>query len=162
MVSWSWEPGYHTAEKWSNDGATESEVTSVLDKLSIFHLPVGIRRPEELTDNNNISSSKQKLDQNPEDDLKAQQSLNISPYRIEWCGRGLEAVRDICNTAPVLLKGKNTGPAKRPGQLALRAATMLVFCYYSFLFFSRHVVVALNAGLKSSLSFSRNRVSLVT
>lgn len=99
----------------------------MLDNLSIFCLPVGVRSPELLKDNVNHL-----LTQNPEtktkDDVnvKAQPAVNLSMS--SWSpltDTGLEAVREFYNLASALVKGKHADNPKQ-GNLSVRAASMLV------------------------------------
>lgn len=119
-------PGYQIAQEWAKERAAEAGANSVLNKLSIFCLPVGVRPAEELKDNVNISSLTHKTEPQAEDGFKVQTVANFDT--------GFVVVKDFCNTASALLKGKYADPPRKQGLLSARAASMLVFFYSCSLF----------------------------
>lgn len=99
----------------------------VLDNLSIFCLPVGVRCPEESKNCLNMSYSAELADQKSDDDVKEQTLVNSSVS--SWgalTDAGFVAVRDFYNSASTLLKGRNADVPKKQGILSVRAASMLV------------------------------------
>lgn len=127
LVTWNLGPGYQIAQEWAKERAAEAGVNSVLDKLSIFSLPVGVRPSEELKDNVNISSLTHQTESKAEEGLKLQPTVNISTPLSELTDNGLEVVKDFVNSASVLIKGKYSDPPRKQGLLSVRAASMLVF-----------------------------------
>lgn len=127
LVSWNLGNEYQIAKDRGKEKGAEDGATLMLDNLSIFCLPVGVRSPEELKDNVDLS-----LTQNPEtktkDDVTAQPAVNLSmSSRSPLTGTGLEAVRDFYNSASALVKGKHAdNPNPKQGNLSVRAASMLV------------------------------------
>ncbi|XP_062113124.1 protein ACCUMULATION AND REPLICATION OF CHLOROPLASTS 3, chloroplastic [Humulus lupulus] len=123
LVGWNMGAGHHIAQEWAKERAAEAGATSTLDKLSIFCLPVGVR-PEVLKDRFDIS--KQYPMPTGKDILKSKPSANSSttPWN-ELTDTGLEAMKDIYNTASTLLKGNSSDPPKKQRLLSVRAASML-------------------------------------
>ncbi|XP_015894284.1 protein ACCUMULATION AND REPLICATION OF CHLOROPLASTS 3, chloroplastic isoform X2 [Ziziphus jujuba] len=117
LVRWNLGPGYQIAQEWAKERAAKAGAGSVLDKLSIFCLPVGVRPSEELKDNVNVSSLTHRREPKAEDGLKEQTVGNFDT--------GLEVVKEFCNTASALLKGKYADPRRKQGHLSARAASML-------------------------------------
>ncbi|KAK9935652.1 hypothetical protein M0R45_022745 [Rubus argutus] len=124
LVSWNLGNEYQIAKDWGKEKGAEDGATLMLDNLNIFCLPVGVRSPEEMKDNVNLS-----LTQDPEtktkDDVKAQPAVNLSTS--SWSpltDTGLEAVREFYNSASALVKGKHADNPKQ-GNLSVRAASML-------------------------------------
>lgn len=135
-------PGYQIAQEWAKERAAEAGTNSVLDKLSIFSLPVGVRPSEELKDNAQISSLRHQTEPKAEDDLKVQPVVNLNTPWNELTDSGLEAVRDFVSTASVLLKGKYSDRPRKQGLLSVRAASMLVFFYFCLLFLSYNLFIS--------------------
>ncbi|KAM6567484.1 hypothetical protein CsatA_026612 [Cannabis sativa] len=123
LVSWNVGTGHQIAQEWAKERAAEAGATSMLDKLSIFCLPVGVK-PEVLKDRFDISSKNPMP--NAEGILKSNPGANssIAPWN-ELTDTGLEAMKDLYNTASTLLKGNSSDPPKKQRLLSVRAASML-------------------------------------
>lgn len=127
LVSWNLGPGYQLAKDWAKERAAEDGATVILDNLSTFCLPVGVRPPEELKDGVNISFPTQNPETKTENDVKAQPAVNLSMSSwSSFTDTGLEAVKEFYNTASTLVKGKDADNPKKQGNLSVRAASMLV------------------------------------
>lgn len=120
-MSWNLGPAYQIAEKWAKERAVDTGTTRMLDNLSIFHLPVGVRPSDELKDNYNISFTTPNPDPEAENDGKALPVVNSSIS--SW-----SAFMDFYNNAVTTLKGKYVEVPKQQGVLSVRAASMLVIC----------------------------------
>lgn len=101
LGNWNLGPGFEVAKEWAQE--TEADVTPVVDSLSIFHLPIGVRPLEELKDSLEISFMSKKHEPDA----------------------GVEAVMEFTSS---LLKAKraNSNKPKKHGVLSVRAASMLV------------------------------------
>ncbi|CAL5210142.1 unnamed protein product [Lathyrus oleraceus] len=100
LGNWNLGPGFEVAKEWAQE--TEADVTPVVDSLSIFHLPVGVRPLEELKDSLEISFMSKKHEPDA----------------------GVEAMMEFTSS---LLKAKraNSNKPKKHGVLSVRAASML-------------------------------------
>ncbi|XP_058768567.1 protein ACCUMULATION AND REPLICATION OF CHLOROPLASTS 3, chloroplastic isoform X3 [Vicia villosa] len=100
LGNWNLGPGFEVAKEWAQE--READVTPVVDSLSIFHLPVGVRPSEELKDSLEISFMSKKHEPDS----------------------GVEAVKEFTSS---LLKPKhaNSNKPKKHGVLSVRAASML-------------------------------------
>ncbi|KAH0990834.1 hypothetical protein GBA52_002317 [Prunus armeniaca] len=126
LVSWNLGPGYQLAKDWAKERAAEDGATVILDNLSTFCLPVGVRPPEELKDSVNISFPTQNPETKTENGVKAQPAVNLSISSwSSFTDTGLEAVKEFYNTASTLVKGKDADNPKKQGNLSVRAASML-------------------------------------
>ncbi|XP_021691839.2 protein ACCUMULATION AND REPLICATION OF CHLOROPLASTS 3, chloroplastic isoform X2 [Hevea brasiliensis] len=122
-VSWNLGPGYQIAQEWARE---RTGATSVLDTLSIFRLPVGVRHPEESKEGLNISYAAELPELKTEGDDKEQKHVNsgISSWGA-LTDAGFVLVRDFYNNASTMLKGRNADVPKKQGVLSVRAASML-------------------------------------
>ncbi|ESW14824.1 hypothetical protein PHAVU_007G020500 [Phaseolus vulgaris] len=113
-------PGFEVAKKWAQEKAADA--TAIVDNLSIFHLPVGVRPSEELKERLEISFMTKQHEPDTDNDVKAQ-TLNggTSPWSAAT-DASLEAVMEFASS---LLKGKNANKSKTNGVLSVRAASML-------------------------------------
>ncbi|OAY25408.1 hypothetical protein MANES_17G092000v8 [Manihot esculenta] len=122
-ISWNLGPGHQIAQEWAR---SRTGATSVLDTLSLFRLPVGVRHPEESKEGPNISYAAELPELKTDGDVKEQKQINS---RISSWGSltdaGLVLVRDIYNNASTRLKGRNADVSKKQGVLSVRAASML-------------------------------------
>ncbi|KAF3431008.1 hypothetical protein FNV43_RR25738 [Rhamnella rubrinervis] len=125
LVTWNLGPGYQIAQEWARERAAEAGANSVLDKLSIFSLPVGVRPSEVLKDNVNIPPLTHQTEPKAEEGLKVQPAVSMSTPLSELTDNGLEVVKDFVNSASVLLKGKYSDSPRKQGLLSVRAASML-------------------------------------
>ncbi|KAM0961003.1 hypothetical protein ACFX13_020756 [Malus domestica] len=126
LVSWNLGPGSQLAEDWAKERAAEDGATVMLDNLTIFRLPVGVKPPEELKDGVNASFPTQDPKTKSEDGVKAQPAYNLSmSSRNSFTDTGLGAVREFYNTASTLVKGKDADNPKKQRNLSARAASML-------------------------------------
>lgn len=105
-------PGYQVAQKWANERTGD---TSLIDNVSVFRLPVGVKSSEDLKDSANMPYAEQFSESKVDDDVKKQKVVSSSR---SWGG--------FYNNASTVLKGRNVGIAKKQGVLSVRAASMLV------------------------------------
>ncbi|XP_020534978.1 protein ACCUMULATION AND REPLICATION OF CHLOROPLASTS 3 isoform X2 [Jatropha curcas] len=122
LASWNLGPGYQIAQQWAKERAGAS---SMLDNLSIFCLPVGVRPSGEFKEGLNISYSAEFPDPKVEDVVK-EHKLNSSIS--SWgalTDAGFLLVRDFYNNASTTLRGRNADVPKKQGVLSVRAASML-------------------------------------
>ncbi|KAL5830002.1 hypothetical protein ACOSQ3_019470 [Xanthoceras sorbifolium] len=126
LNSWNLGPGHQIAQEWAKERAADAGATPMLDKLSIFCLPVGVRPSDQLSNGVSISHTTQQRELKSEDDVKALPTVdsNISSLGA-LTGASFEVVRDIYSTASTLLKGKTVDARKKQGVLSVRAASML-------------------------------------
>ncbi|XP_011021692.1 PREDICTED: protein ACCUMULATION AND REPLICATION OF CHLOROPLASTS 3 [Populus euphratica] len=120
LISRNMGPGYQIAQEWAKERAG---ATPVLDDMSIFQLPVGVRPSEESKGSLNISYATELSEPKTEDDFQGQTLVNSNIP--SWGDAGFVAVRDFYNNASTLLKGKNPDVLKKQGILSARAASML-------------------------------------
>ncbi|XP_029126592.1 protein ACCUMULATION AND REPLICATION OF CHLOROPLASTS 3 isoform X2 [Cajanus cajan] len=120
LENWNLGPGFEVAKEWAQEKAADA--TPIVDNLSIFHLPVGVRSSEGLKDCLEISFITKQHELDTDNDLKAQ-TLNggMSPWSAAT-DAGLEAVVEFASS---ILKGKNANKLKKHGVLSVRAASML-------------------------------------
>lgn len=97
----------------------------MVDNLSIFHLPVGVRPSEELKDCLEISFMSKKHESETNNDVKIPTSDEGMSAWSAVTDAGVEAVMEFTSS---LLKGKyaNINKPKKHGVLSVRAASMLV------------------------------------
>ncbi|EOY01211.1 1-phosphatidylinositol-4-phosphate 5-kinase, putative isoform 2 [Theobroma cacao] len=124
LSGWNLGPGHQLAQEWAKERAADSEATPVLDNLSIFCLPVGVRSSEELTEGVNTLYASEFPELKSENDVKAPSFLSSSRSWGALSDASLEVMREFYNTASTLLKGK-TDISKKQGVLSVRAASML-------------------------------------
>ncbi|GFZ15655.1 GTP binding protein [Actinidia rufa] len=116
-------PGYHISQG-TDEGANDCGATSVLDNISIYKLPVGVKPSEELKNSLFISNSIHCQEKVGEDDLKAAQANS----RVSWdalTGAGFEAVSELYDSSSAALTGNYTDASKKQRVLSVRAASML-------------------------------------
>ncbi|KAK7854741.1 protein accumulation and replication of chloroplasts 3 [Quercus suber] len=126
LVSWNLGPAYQIAEEWAKERATDTGTAPIIDDLSIFHLPVGVRPSDELRDNVNISLTTQNPNPETDDDVKARPT--VYPSVSSWSAltdAGFEVVKDFYNSAFTLFNGKYVDVPKKQGVVSVRAASML-------------------------------------
>lgn len=116
LSGWNLGPGHQLAQEWAKERAADSEATLVLDNISIFCLPVGVKSSEELKEGVNTSYAT-KFPQ-----LKSDNGVNTLN------DASLQVMREFYNAASTVLRGK-TGVRKKQGILSSRAASMLVICF---------------------------------
>ncbi|GMJ04506.1 ACCUMULATION AND REPLICATION OF CHLOROPLASTS 3 [Hibiscus trionum] len=114
-------PGNQLAKEWAKERAADSEATPVLDNLSIFRLPVGVRSSEELKEGVN---TKELSESKSENGVKAPALPSSSRSWGALTDASFEAMKEIYNNGYTVLKGK-TGVPKKQGVLSARAASML-------------------------------------
>lgn len=112
LSGWNLGPGHQLAQEWAKERAADSEATLVLDNISIFCLPVGVKSSEELKEGVNTSYAT-KFPQ-----LKSDNGVNTLN------DASLQVMREFYNAASTVLRGK-TGVRKKQGILSSRAASML-------------------------------------
>lgn len=115
------------AKEWAQEKAADA--TPVVDNLSIFHLPVGVKPTEESKDYMEISFMTKQHEPEPDNDVKAQTLNGSMGPRSAATDAGLEAVMEFASS---LLKGKNANKSKKNGVLSVRAASMLVIMTLKF------------------------------
>ncbi|KAG2707718.1 hypothetical protein I3760_05G160400 [Carya illinoinensis] len=126
LMSWNLGPAYQIAEEWAKERVFDTGTKPMLDNLSVFHLPVGVRPSEELEDNVNSSFTTPNLDPETRDDLKALPAANSSTSSLSaLTDAGFEAMRDFYNHTFTPPKGKYVSVPKKQGVLSVRAASML-------------------------------------
>jgi len=115
------------AKKWAQEKAAGA--TPIVDNLSIFHLPVGVRPSEELKERLEISFMTKQHQPDTDNDVKAETLKGgTSPWSAAT-DASLEAVMEFASS---LLKGKNPNKSKTHGVLSVRAASMLVIMTMTF------------------------------
>ncbi|KAK8507917.1 hypothetical protein V6N13_055387 [Hibiscus sabdariffa] len=123
MNRWNLGPGNQLAKEWAKERAADSEATPVLDNLSIFHIPVGVRSSEELNEGVNTLNAKDFSESKSENGVKAPSLPSSSRSWGALTDASFEAMKEIYNGSTGL-KGK-TGVPKKQGVLSARAASML-------------------------------------
>ncbi|KAJ7954471.1 Protein ACCUMULATION AND REPLICATION OF CHLOROPLASTS 3 [Quillaja saponaria] len=122
LINWNLGPGYQMAQEWAKERAADAGAIPMLDKVSIFHLPVGVRPSEELKDFINVSSATQQQQPESENDLKIPVVDSNIPSWSALTDASFGAVREFSSS---ILKGKNSDNQKKQGVLSIRAASML-------------------------------------
>lgn len=115
------------AKKWAQEKAADA--TPIVDNLSIFHLPVGVRPSEELKERLEISFMTKQHEPDTDNVVKTQTFNGGTSSWSAATDASLEAVMDFASS---LLKGKNANKSKTHGVLSVRAASMLVIMSISF------------------------------
>lgn len=110
------------AKEWAQERAAD-DGSPMIDNLSIFQLPVGVRPSEELKDClDSFMTKKHGLVPETNNDVKIS-TLKTSPWSAVT-NAGVEAAMEITSS---LLKGKSANSNKsKHGVLSVRAASMLV------------------------------------
>lgn len=123
LDNWNLGPGFEVAKEWAQERAADA--TPMVDNLSIFHLPVGVRPSEELKDCLEISFMSKKHESETNNDVKIPTSDEGMSAWSAVTDAGVEAVMEFTSS---LLKGKyaNINKPKKHGVLSVRAASMLV------------------------------------
>ncbi|XP_050231897.1 protein ACCUMULATION AND REPLICATION OF CHLOROPLASTS 3, chloroplastic isoform X2 [Mercurialis annua] len=123
LTSWNWGPGYQIAQEWAKERAGD---TSMLDNLSIFRLPVGVRSWEESKEGLNVSYATELFEPKTEGVVKEQKIAISSVSSLgALSDTGFLLVRDFYNSASTMLKSRNVDVPKKQGVLSVRAASML-------------------------------------
>ncbi|KAF1860922.1 hypothetical protein Lal_00000337 [Lupinus albus] len=120
LENWNLGPGYEVAKEWAQERAADA--TSMVDKISIFHLPVGVRPSEELKDCSKDPFMRKQHEPEIDNDAKVP---TINGGMSSWSAvtdAGLEAVVEFAYS---LLKGNDANKPKKHGVLSVRAASML-------------------------------------
>ncbi|MED6107547.1 hypothetical protein PIB30_015079 [Stylosanthes scabra] len=118
LENWNLGPGYEVAREWAQERVADA--AHMIDNLSIFHLPVGVRPSEDLKDCLKVSFMTEQKD------LEFNE-VNLSTINeaMSWnavTDASLEAVKGLASS---LLKGKDATKPKKHGVLSNRAASML-------------------------------------
>ncbi|XP_038994167.1 protein ACCUMULATION AND REPLICATION OF CHLOROPLASTS 3-like isoform X2 [Hibiscus syriacus] len=121
---WNLGPGNELAKEWAKERAADSEATPVLDNLSIFCLPVGVRSSEELKEGVNTLNAKEFSESKSENGVKVPALPSSSRPWGTLTDASFEVMKEIYNNGSTVLKGK-TGVPKKQGVLSARAASML-------------------------------------
>ncbi|XP_065856793.1 protein ACCUMULATION AND REPLICATION OF CHLOROPLASTS 3, chloroplastic isoform X2 [Euphorbia lathyris] len=123
LARWNLGPGYQIAQEWAKERAGD---TSMLDDLSIFHLPVGVRPMDGSKEGLDISYAAEIPESNAEGVIKEQKLANSSIASLgALTDNGFLLVREFYNNASMMLKGKQYDAPKKQGVLSVRAASML-------------------------------------
>ncbi|KAJ4849236.1 hypothetical protein Tsubulata_051403 [Turnera subulata] len=122
LNSWILGPGYQIAQKWAKE---KTGTGPLRDKLSIFHLPIGVRYPEESNCGMDISPSMEFSEPKTEDNIKEQIHAKSSISYWGALNESVAAARDFYDDASTPLTGRNTDLPKKQGVLSVRAASML-------------------------------------
>ncbi|MBA0848767.1 hypothetical protein Goshw_006890, partial [Gossypium schwendimanii] len=121
---WNLGPGNQLAKEWAKERAADSEATPVLDNLSIFCLPVGVRSSEEPEEGISTLNAMEFSESKSENVVKAPALPSSSRSLSAFSDASFEAIKEFYNSGSTLLKGK-TGVPKKQGVLSARAASML-------------------------------------
>ncbi|XVF43497.1 hypothetical protein PTKIN_Ptkin02bG0044700 [Pterospermum kingtungense] len=113
LSGWNLGPGHQLAQEWAKERAANSEATLVLDNISIFCLPVGVKSSEESKEVDNTLYATKFPESKSENGIN---TLNDASF---------EVMKEFYNAASTVLKGKKTGVLKKQGVLSARAASML-------------------------------------
>ncbi|XVE91892.1 hypothetical protein REPUB_Repub01dG0050600 [Reevesia pubescens] len=124
LSGWNLGPGHQLAQEWAKERVSDREATPVLDNLSIFCLPVGVRSSEKLKDGVNTLYATEFPESKSENGVKAPALPSSSRSWGASNDTSFEVMRELYNTASTLLKGKTDVP-KNQGVLSARAASML-------------------------------------
>ncbi|CAI0458230.1 unnamed protein product [Linum tenue] len=114
--------GHQIAEKWANQRA---RAKPPLDNLSIFPLPVGVRRQEDSRDFHDNSYGGELPETQEENGVQEPLDNSSISSLGALTDAGFLAVKDFYSNASTLLKGRNDELSKKQGGLAVRAASML-------------------------------------
>lgn len=126
LENWSLGPGFEVAREWAQERAADAPM---VDNISIFHLPVGVRHSEELKDCLEISVMTKKLESETDNDMKVPTLNGGTSSWSSVTDAGVGAVREFASS---LLKGKYANKSKKDGVLSVRAASMLVIMRLKF------------------------------
>ncbi|XWS64010.1 hypothetical protein CRYUN_Cryun06bG0150200 [Craigia yunnanensis] len=124
LSGWNLGPGHRLAQEWAKERAADSEATPVLENLTIFCLPVGVRSSEELKEGVDTLYATEFPESNSENGVKAPALPSSSRSWGALNDASFEVMREFYNTASTLLKGKS-GVLNKQGVLSARAASML-------------------------------------
>ncbi|OWM90690.1 hypothetical protein CDL15_Pgr020995 [Punica granatum] len=126
LNTWSFGPGYVAAQEWAKERAENAAASSILNNLSIFHFPVGVRPSGELQYSLNISNADKHVKEEMENNSVAQTLADSRiPSRSDLTDVGFGAVKDFYDAASSVLKRKEADIPKKQGVLSVRAASML-------------------------------------
>lgn len=127
LENWNLGPGYEVAKEWAQERVADG--TPMVDNLSIFHLPVGVRPSEDLKDCLKVSFMTKQHEPETVNDVKVP---TINGGMSSWnavTDASFEAVKEFASS---LLKGKDANKPKKHGVLSNRAASMLVIMAEKF------------------------------
>ncbi|KAG4162811.1 hypothetical protein ERO13_D01G136700v2 [Gossypium hirsutum] len=124
LSRWNLGPGNQLAKEWAKERAADSEAMPVLDNLSIFCLPVGVRSSEEPEEGISTLNAMEFSESKSENVVKAPALPSSSRSLGAFSDASFEAMKEFYNSGSTLLKGK-TGVPKKQGVLSARAASML-------------------------------------
>lgn len=110
-------PGHSTESKYGTNFADEA---GLLDSVSIYRLPVGVKNLEKLEESPVSSTTKRGAAWRIDGDEK------IVPV-VSWSGL---TDADFNNNASISSKGNNIVNSKKQGGLSVRAASMLVNSFF--------------------------------
>ncbi|XP_057962987.1 protein ACCUMULATION AND REPLICATION OF CHLOROPLASTS 3, chloroplastic isoform X2 [Malania oleifera] len=126
LIGWNVGPGHQIAKEWAKERTANPKTTPVVNNLSNFLLPVGVRPLEKLKDGSSTSNPGEQPKQTSEDDTKAK--FLVTPSMSSWntlTSAGFEAVMDFYFSTSASLKKKYTDVSKKQRSLYVRAASML-------------------------------------
>ncbi|KAL7001378.1 hypothetical protein U1Q18_002528, partial [Sarracenia purpurea var. burkii] len=123
-IQWNLRPGYRISEERTNEAAIDFEATTMLDNISIFKLPVGVKPTEELKTSLSVSNTIYHQHKIGGDDVKAEAQATPRIFWDALTDAGFEAVSKFYDNASAVLMG-NANIAKKQGVLSVRAASML-------------------------------------
>ncbi|XVF02954.1 hypothetical protein REPUB_Repub04eG0218700 [Reevesia pubescens] len=107
LSGWNLGPGHQLAQEWVKERAADLEAKPVLDNLSIFCLPVGVRSSEELKEGSNTLYATEFPESKPENGVKAPATSNSSRSSGVLNDASFEVIRECYNTASTPLKRKS-------------------------------------------------------
>ncbi|KAL7000690.1 hypothetical protein U1Q18_001843 [Sarracenia purpurea var. burkii] len=124
LIQWNLRPGYRISEEQTNEVAIDFGATTILDNISIFKLPIGVKPSEELKINPSVSNTTYNQHKIGDDDVKAEAQATPRIFWDALTDTGFEAVSEFYDNASAVLMG-NANIAKKQGVLSVRAASML-------------------------------------
>ncbi|QHO36189.1 protein ACCUMULATION AND REPLICATION OF CHLOROPLASTS 3, chloroplastic isoform X3 [Arachis hypogaea] len=120
LENWNLGPGYEVAREWAQERVADA--THMIDNLSIFHLPVGVRPSEDLKDCLKVSFMTEQKEPESVNEVNVSTINEGIPSWNVVTDASLEAVKGLASS---LLKGKDANKPKKHGVLSDRAASML-------------------------------------
>lgn len=112
-------PGHSTEFK---NGTNFNDATALVDSVSIYRLPVGVKKLEKLEEAPVSSNTQRGAAWRVDDNEKTGPAVSWS---------GLNDV-DFNNSASIFNKGNSTNNSKKHGGLSVRAASMLVNSFFPY------------------------------
>lgn len=116
-------PGHSTELK---NGTNFKDATALVDSVSIYRLPVGVKKLEKLEEAPVSSNTQRGAAWRVDDNEKTGPAVSWS---------GLNDV-DFNNSAYIFNKGNSTNNSKKQGVLSVRAASMLVNSFFPLMLIS--------------------------